>query len=138
MVSTVVTEVDEDYHITLFDATVHAGIVDRLDELIGYALVVALLHGLHHVGSLLTSTIHNQVVTLLYALPALIAVHSIETTYDTCDGCIVLSTYLRYLLDETLTALRVGVTTVHIAMYKHLVLQTVGLTNLDELEEVIE
>ena len=82
LLGTVVTEVDEDNYITLFDATVNSGIVDWLNKLVGNALVVALLHSSNHIGALLTSTLHNQVVTLFYTLPALIAVHSVETTYD--------------------------------------------------------
>ena len=82
LLGTVVTEIDEDNYITLFDATVNSGIVDWLNKLVGNALIVALLHSSNHIGALLTSTLHNQVVTLFYTLPALIAVHSVETTYD--------------------------------------------------------
>ena len=112
--------------------------MDRLDELISYTLFIALLHGLNHIGALLTNTIHNQVVTFLHALPALIAVHRIETTYDTGDSGIVGSTNISNLLDETNTRVWISVTTIHITMYKHLILQTVSLTDLDELEEVVE
>ena len=56
--------------------------MDGLDELVSYTLFVALLHGLHHICALLTNTVHNQVITFLHALPTLIAVHGVETTYD--------------------------------------------------------
>ena len=94
LLSTVVTEVDEDNNITLFYATVNCCIVDWLDELIGNALVIALLHSSNHISALLTSTVYNQVVTLFYALPTLIAVHSVETTYDACDSSLIVGTNL--------------------------------------------
>ena len=122
----------------LFDKSVDRGIVDRLDELVSHTLVVAFLHGLYHVGSLLTCTFDNEVITLLDAFPALVAVHGIEAAHDAGDGSVVVGTYLGYLLDEALTALGVGVTTIHETMYKRLVLQTVVTANLDELEEVIQ
>ncbi len=82
LLSTVVAEVDEDYHVTLLDATVDRGIVDRLDELVGHAVIVALLHGLYHIGSLLAHAVDDQVVAFLHALPALVAVHGVETAHD--------------------------------------------------------
>ena len=112
--------------------------MDRLDELVGNAVGIALLYGLHHVGSLLTSTIDDEVITLLHALPALVTVHSVETTYDAGDSCVVVSANLGNLLDEALTALGVSITTVHEAVYERLVLQTVVLAHLDELEQVVQ
>ena len=112
--------------------------MDGLDELIGHTLVVTLLHGLHHISSLLTRAIHDQVITLLYTLPTLVAVHGVETTHDTCDSSIIRSADVAHLLDEALTALGVGITTVHIAMYEHLILQTISLTDLDQLEQMVE
>ena len=138
LLSTVVTEVNEDNYITLFDTTIDRCVMDRLDELIGYTLIVAFLHGLNHISSLLTNTVNNQVITLFYALPTLITVHRIETTNDRSNSSIVIGTNLRYLLDETLTALWVSITAVHIAMNKHLILQSVCLTNLNELKQVIK
>ena len=138
LLGTVVTEVDEDHYIALFNATVHTGIVDRLDELIGNAVIIALLHGLNHICGLLTSTIYNQVVTFFHTLPALVAVHSVETTHDRGNGCIIVGTNLTYLLNETLTRVGVGITAVHVAVYEQLVLQAICLTNLDELEKMIE
>ena len=112
--------------------------MDRLDELVGYTLFVALLHGLHHISALLTCAVHNQVVAFLHTLPALIAIHRIETSYDAGNSGIVGSTNLSNLLDEANTRVRISVTSIHIAMHKHLILQTIGLTNLDEFEQVVE
>ena len=94
LLGTVVTEVDEDNNVAFFDTTIDANIMDRLDEFVSYALIVAFLHGLNHISSLLTSAVHNQVVTLLYTLPTLVAIHCIETTYDRGDSSIILSTNL--------------------------------------------
>ena len=120
LLGTVVTEVDEDDNVTLFDAAVNGAVMDRLDELVGNAVSIALLYGLYHIGSLLTSTVHDEVVTLLDALPALVTVHSVETAYDAGDGCVVVSANLGNLLDEALTALGVSITTVHEAVYERL------------------
>ena len=105
---------------------------------VGDALVVALLHGLHHVGALLALTLHEQVVSLFHTLPALVAVHGIEAAHDAGNMCVVLGTYVAHLLDESLTALRIGVATVHEAVDEGLVFQSVGLTHLDEFEQMVE
>ena len=131
LLGAVVTEVDEDDDVTLLDAAVDAGVVDRLDELISHALVIAFLHSLHHIGSLLASTVDNQVIALLHTLPALVAVHCIETAHDAGDSGIIVGADLSNLLDEALTTLGVCVATIHVTMYKELVLQTVCLTNLN-------
>ena len=137
LLGTVVTIVDEDDNVALLDCTVNGRVVYREDELISYALVVAFLHSLNHISRLLALAFNEQVVSLLDTLPTLVAVHSVETTYDACDVCAVVRAALLYLLDESLARLRVGITAVHEAMYIY-VLQTVLLTNLDELEEVVE
>ena len=138
LLGTVVTEVNEDDHVTFLDGSVYAGIVDGFDELIGHALIIALLHGLHHVGSLLTLAFYDEVVCFLHTLPTLITVHGIETTDDAGDMGIILLAAGRNLLDESLTTFGVCVTTIHVAVYEQLVLQTVCLTNLNEFEEVVE
>ena len=124
--------------VALLDGAVDCSVVDGLDELIRHALVVRLLHGLHHIGGLLTRTIDDEVVTFLDTLPALIAVHCIEAAHDAGDGGVVLGADIRHLLDEALARLRVGIAAVHEAMDKGLVLQSVVLAHLDELEQMVE
>ena len=51
--------------------------------------------------------------------------------------CSVLIAAFLYILDKSLAALRVGVASVHEAVYEHLV-KTIFLAYLDELEEVVE
>ena len=112
--------------------------MDGLDELVRHTLVVALLHGLHHVGGLLAGAADDEVVSLLHTLPALVAVHSVEAAHDAGDGGVVGGAYITHLLDKALARLRVGVAAIHITMYEELVLQAVSLTDFDELEEVVE
>ena len=138
LLGTVVTEVDEDNHVTLLNQSIDSCIVNRFDELIRHTLVIALLHGSHHVAALLTLTLDEQVVSLLDTLPALVTVHGIETTHNAGDGSVILGTYLADLLDEALTALGVRVTTIHETVYECLVLQTIVLTHLDEFEEMVQ
>ena len=137
LLSTVVAVVDEDYNVAFLNLAVNGRVVDRKNELVGYALVVALLHCLHHVVRLLALALNEQVVSLLDALPTLVAVHCIEAAYDACDVRTVLVAALLNLLDEALARLRVGVAAVHEAVYVYVV-QAVLLANLDELEEVVE
>ena len=134
---TVVAEVHEDNHVALVDGSVHLGVVDRLDELIGHVLVIAFLHGFHHVVGLLSLALYEQVVGFLHTVPALVAVHGIETADDACHVGIVLFTGLGHLLDESLAALGVGVATVHEAVHVG-ILQSVMLAYLEELEEMVE
>ena len=137
LLGTVVTVVDEDNNITLLNSTVNLRVIDWLDELVCYVLIIAFLHCLHHIVSLLTLTLNEQVVCFLHTVPALVTVHSIETTYDACDVCTVLVAASLHLLDEALTALRVCITAIHEAVNVCL-LQTIFLTNLNQLEEVIQ
>ena len=112
--------------------------MDRLDELVSNTVSIALFYGLHHISSLLTSTVDNQVITFLHALPTLITVHRIETTYDRSDSCVVVGANLSNLLDEALTTLGVCITTVHETVNERLVLQTIVLTYLNEFEQVFQ
>ena len=136
--SAVVAEIDEDHHVALFNKTVYTGVMDRLDELVGNAFVIAFLHGFHHVLSLLALSGYDEVVGFLHTLPALVAVHGIETAHDAGNGGIVLGAAVGDLLNEALTRLGVGVASVHEAMNEHLILQAELLTHLDELEKMIE
>ena len=94
LLSAVVTEVDEDNNITLLYITVYISVADSLDELVSYALVIALLHSFNHVGSLLTCARNEKIVSLLNTLPTLVTVHCIETTDDACDSSVVSLTNL--------------------------------------------
>ena len=72
------------------------------------------------------------------SLPALVAVHGVEAANNRGDGGVVVGANLRHLLDEALTRAGVGVAAVHEAMHERLVLQSIGLADLDEFEQVVE
>ena len=138
LLGTVVAVVKEDNHITFLDGTVYLAIVDRQDELICHALVIAVLHSSNHICSLLALGTNQQVISSLHTLPTLITVHSIETAYNAGDGSVAYLCALGcYLLYETLAALGVGITTIHKAVNEG-VLYVVLLTNLNQLEQVIQ
>ena len=137
LLSTVVAVVEEDYNITFLDGAVNGGIVNGLDELVGNAFVVAFLHSLHHIGSLLAFTGDEQVVSHLHAVPALVAVHCIEATDNACDGGVCALDVVGQLLYETLTRAGVCITTVHEAMHESL-LDAVLLRNVAQGKQMVE
>ena len=99
----VVAEIDEYHHVALLDAAVNAAVVDRLDELVGHAVVITFLHCLHHIGRLLAHTFHDEVVAFLDTFPTFVAVHSIEAAHYACDSSVVVVAHLLHLLDEALS-----------------------------------
>ena len=138
LLGAVVAIVKEDYHIAFLDGTVNGAIIDRLDELICHTLVIAFLHSLHHIGGLLALGTNQQIVCNLHTLPALITVHRIETTDDAGNSSITCLVALsRNLFDKALTALGVGITTVHKAVNKG-ILNLIFLTNLNQFEQMIQ
>lgn len=137
LLGAVVAEVDEDDYIALLDSAVDGLVVDRLDKLVGNAVGIALLYGLDHIGGLLALSVDQQVVSLLDAVPALVAVHSVETADDAGNVCAVSFAHLARVFDKACAALGVGVTAIHEAVYVS-VAQSVLFRNLDELEEMIE
>ncbi len=54
----VVAVVEEYDAVVGFDGSVDSGIVDRLYEFVGHVVVVAFLHGGHHVGSLFSLAVY--------------------------------------------------------------------------------
>ena len=134
----VVAVVEEDNHIALLDGAVHGAVVDGLNELVGNAVVVTLLHGGNHVGGLLALAGYDEVVGNLNALPALVAVHCIEAAHDAGNvGIACLGALGGQLLDEALTALRVGVAAVHEAVHIG-VADAVLLADFHQLEQVVK
>ena len=114
---TVIAVVEENDHVAFLDGTVDGRVVDGLHELVGHALVIAFLHGLHHVCSLMSLAADEQVVSYLDTFPALVAVHGIEAAHDAGYGSARhLGTLVGHLLDESLATLGVRVATVHEAV----------------------
>ena len=112
----VVAEVDEDNDVALLYGAVNGRVVDRLDEFVGHSLGIAFLHGLHHVVGLLALALYEQVVSLFYTIPTLVAVHGVEASHNACHVRSALCAYVFKLLDEARAALRVGVAAVHEAV----------------------
>ena len=134
----VVAVVEEDDNVAFANGAVNGCIVDGQHELVGDVGIVAFLHGLHHVGSLLALALHEQVVGFLHAFPALVAVHGIEAAHDAGNVRTVGVAYALKLFDESLSALGVSVAAVHEAVYESLVFQSVGLADFNEFEKVVE
>ena len=138
LLGTVIAVVEEDDHIAFLDGAIHSAVVDGLHELVGHALIVTFLHSLHHVGSLLALCTHEQIVGNLHSLPALIAVHGVETAYHTGDSCTEhLCAVVCHLLDKVLAALGVGIAAVHEAVYIG-VLNAVSLADVEQCEQVVK
>ncbi len=133
----VVAVVEEYHHVALLDAAVHGLVDNGLDEFVGHALGVRLLHSLHHVVGLLARAVHQHVVSLLDALPALVAVHGVVAAANCCDhACALLAVVLNFG-QEACAALGVGVTAVHERMQIHFA-QTVGLGRVAQGVEVLQ
>ena len=79
---TVVTVVEEDHYITLFDCSVAVSVYNRFDEFVCHAFVVRFLHCLNHISSFLAYTVYEQVVCFFYTFPTLVTVHCIITADD--------------------------------------------------------
>ena len=84
LTSAVITVVEEDNHIVWLDSADSVALCvnshDRLDKLVGYTLCIRLLNCTNHIGSLLTYTINQAVVSNLYTLPTLVTIHCVVTT----------------------------------------------------------
>ena len=136
--SSVVTEIEEDYYVVFLDCSINLGIVDGLDELVRHALVVAFLHSLHHIGGLFALSFNEKIVRFFHTIPAFVAIHGVETTDNAGDVGVILIAASLYPLDETLTATRVGVASIHETVNKHLIFETIFLTDFNKLEQMIE
>ena len=82
---TVVTIVEEDYHVTFFDCSVDIGIYNRLDKFVRHTFIVRFLHCLNHIGCLLSFTVHQQIVCFFYTFPTFVTIHCVITTDDGSD-----------------------------------------------------
>ena len=137
----VVAEVDEDDYVALLNASVNICVNERLHKLVGIFVllavaVVAELYTFYHVVNFFSLPVDQLVVSNLYAVPTLVAVHGVEASDDAGNGSIVGLAYLGKVFNEAFTALGVGVAAVHEAMHKG-VLQTVALGNFNEFLEMV-
>ncbi len=139
----VVAVVEEDDNVAFLDASVYVGINEGFHELVGVLVVfavavVAALHAFNHVGHLAALAFNELVVGNLHTVPALVAVHGVETTNDAGDVCTVCVTYFLKVGNEAFAALGVGVAAVHEAVNVGVFGYAVFFGNLHEFEEVLE
>ena len=140
--SAVVAVVEEDDYVAFLDASIHVGIHDWLHEFVGVLVslgvgVVAALHTFHHVVYQASLALNELVVSHLDAVPTLVAVHGIEASDDAGNVTCRLVAVVLQFLDETLTALWVGVASVHETVNES-VLDAVFLGNVEEFVEMNE
>src|SRR5574344_2124444 len=125
---TVVAEIEEYYCISFLylGNRLAFGICDddRFDEFVCDFCLVRGLDAFNSGCELIPFAFYQHVVSQLYTIPSLIPVHSIETTADGSNFTSGLGHMLFQVCYETFAAARVGVTTVHKAMYVD-ILQTV-------------
>ena len=141
--SAVVAVVEEDHHVAFLNTSIAVGVDERLHKFVGVLVVfrigvVAALNAFHHVGHLASLALNELVVSHLNAVPTLVTVHSIETADDAGNMCACRFAMLDEVGDESLAALRVGVTTVHEAVNISLVGDAVFACDVNEFEEVVE
>ena len=139
----VIAVIEEDNHIAVTDTSVASRVHQRLHKLIGIFVllsmtVVATLYSSHHIGLFAPLAINQLIVSHLDALPTFVTVHGVETTYDGSYMGAVRIAHALQVLYKTLTAARVGVTTVHEAMHEGLISYAVFLRDLHQLEQVIQ
>ena len=113
---TVVTVIEEDYHIAFLDCSVNVCIYNRLDKFVCHAFIIRFLHCLNHVGSFLAFTVHQQVICFFHAFPTFVTIHSIITADDGSNLSARFLAVCSKFFNKTLTALRVSVATVHEAV----------------------
>ena len=100
--------------------------------------IIARLNSLNHVCHLATFALHQLIVSNLHTIPALVTVHSIETTDDRSDSTYAsLIDMLLEVSDEALARLRVSVTSIHEAVYIAVV-HSILLSNIHELQDMTE
>ena len=134
---TVVPVVEEYHYVAFLYASVYLAVYDRFDEFVGNPFVVRFLHGLYHVVGFFTDTVYQQVVSDFYPLPTFVAVHGIITSDDRCHFSCRLGAMGFQFCDESFTASRVGIASVHEAV-DECVADAVFFGNIAQFEQVVE
>jgi len=136
LASTVGAEVCKDYCVILLDGRT-LGDNERLDELIGHALVIGCLDTLDSIRAEFALAVNHSSVSALEALPALVTVHCVVTAGYGCDAADAqLAHLILHLLDIASTRGRCGVAAVHEAMHADLG-QAVALCQVEQGADVI-
>ena len=142
LLGAVVAIVEEDDGVARLDGTHSLAVACQyawLNELIGHTIIIRSLHTFYRIGILTAHTSGKLVVSLLDAVPTLVAVHSIETSGDGSDFA---TTYLVAVildgLDETDTRVWVGVTTIHEAVEESPAFEAICLGKVNKFQKVSE
>ena len=132
---TVVTEVEEDNCVICSNICSSLNL-DRFDELIGNTSLVRSLNCSNRRRYNLTLTVYHKIVSHFHAVPSLVAVHSVETAnYRSNLACRFCHMSLK-LLYKAFSALRVGITAIHEAVYVNFV-KTVLFSHIQECKKLL-
>ena len=133
---TVGTEVCEDDRVVVLDSRA-LGYDNRNNELVGDAIGIGLLHCLVRRRCVLALAECDGVVCLLYAVPAVVAVHCVVAAGYSCDAADFNGVDLRLQAVDILdTGLRGRVAAVHEAVEAYLA-QTVAARQLEQREHMV-
>ncbi len=119
------------------DASVYGAVYYRGEELVGHPVFVRVGHSLDHIVSLQPLAASQHVVCELDALPAVVAVHGIEASYNGGDCAGGGRAMLLQVAQEARAALGVGVAAVSETVYVEFV-DAVVLGNVAEGEYMSE
>ena len=140
LLGAVVAIVEEDDGVARLDGTHSLAVACQyawLNELVGHTIIIRSLHAFNRIGILTAHTSGKLVVSTLDAVPALVAVHGIETSGDGGDFA---TTYLVAVildgLDEANARVWVGVAAIHEAVKECAALQAVRLGKVNELQKM--
>ena len=84
--------------------------MDRFDEFVGHAFIVALLYGGCHVGRLGAFAFDEKIVGFFDAFPSFVAVHGVIASDHGCDCACAFGAMLLKAFYEALAATGVAVT----------------------------
>ena len=120
----VITKVNKDNHISFLDCSYRITIIinhdDRFHKLISNTCIIRLLHGTEYVGCRCSFAVDNKVVSLLNSFPSFIPVHCIISSYKRSYLTVRFAQVVEQVLHISLSASRIGITSVTKAMYKNL------------------
>ena len=139
LLGAVVAIIEENNDIVGLNASVDLGVNQRLHKFICVLVlfgraVVAALHSCYHIRFLTSFAMNEVVVSNLQSVPALIAVHRVETADDRSHVCALLVAFLFELFDKAFAAARIRIAAVHKAVDVSFTADAVSTGYVDELE----
>ena len=137
----IITIIKEDHYIAFLNLSERLTVTNmhnRLNELVRYIGIVGCLHSLMHILEISTDTVHQTIVRNLHAFPTFVTVHGIETSLNCCDFTGSFLHLCFEFINESDTRTRVGITTIHKAMYKRATVQTIFFCYLQQEEQMVK